>query len=172
MPTLDLRPLRLTIGDHRRERVPALIEPFVASSLDYACAPERFDADLSITRLRDGILFDLGFETRVLGPCQRCLEEANLELTIDGREYHADAPETDGESETTPYLAGELLDVDGWARDAVILALPIVVTCSPSCRGLCAQCGTNLNTGDCSCDAGPVDERWNALRTLRSDATS
>ena len=170
MPSLDLRPLRLTIGDHRRERVPAVIEPFVASSLDYACVPDRFDADLSITRLRDGILFDLAFETRVTGPCQRCLDEANLELAVEGREYQADAPETDGESETTPYLEGDVLDLDGWARDAVILALPIVVTCSPGCRGLCAQCGQNLNLGDCSCDAAQVDERWSALRALGSDA--
>lgn len=170
MPPLDLRPLRLTIGDHRRERVPTAIEPFVASSLGYACAPERFDADLSITRLRDGILFDLAFETRVLGPCQRCLDEANLELAVEGREYQADAPETDGESETTPYLEGDVLDVDGWARDAVILALPIVVTCSPGCRGLCAQCGQNRNLRDCSCDAAQVDERWSALRALGSDA--
>ena len=172
MPPLDLRPLRLTIGDHRRERVPTVTEPFVASSLVYACSPERFDSDLSITRLREGILFDLGFETRVLGPCQRCLEEANLELAIEGREYQADAPETDGESETTPYLEGEILDVDGWARDAVILALPIVVTCSPGCRGLCAQCGVNLNLGDCACAPEPPDERWSALRMIGSDGAS
>ena len=33
------------------------------------------------------------------------------------REYQADVPEVEDE-ETTPYLEGELLDVDRWATDA------------------------------------------------------
>jgi uncharacterized protein len=29
--------------------------------------------------------------------------------------------------------------------------LPIQVLCDPNCRGLCSQCGANLNEGDCGC---------------------
>ena len=132
MPSVDLRLLRLAIGDHRREQAATHIEPFSASSLDYTSVPADFDSELGITKLRDGILFDLDFETTVVGPCQRCLGEARLELAIDGREYQADAPTPDGDAETTPYLTGEVLDLDDWARDAVILALPLVITCASS----------------------------------------
>ena len=170
MPSVDLRLLRLAIGDHRREQAATHIEPFSASSLDYTSVPADFDSELGITKLRDGILFDLDFETTVVGPCQRCLGEARLELAIDGREYQADAPTPDGDAETTPYLTGEVLDLDDWARDAVILALPLVITCASRCKGLCAQCGANLNVAACDCDGPPPDERWSVLRTIETDA--
>jgi uncharacterized protein len=38
--------------------------------------------------------------------------------------------------------------------------------CKPDCKGLCAQCGQNLNEGQCDCDAEPIDPRLAPLRAL------
>ena len=38
-------------------------------------------------------------------------------------------------------MAGEVLDLGAWARDALALALPDQVLCRPDCAGLCAVCG-------------------------------
>jgi uncharacterized protein len=67
---------------------------------------------------------------------------------------------------TTPYLTGELLDLDRWAQDALVLAMPLRVLCREDCAGLCATCGTDLNHDTCSCVTETVDERWSALRAL------
>ena len=164
MSKLDLRTLRLAPGDHRREQVPATISPFTAGAQSYHPEPAEVPAKLGLTRLVGGLLFDLAFDVTIVGPCQRCLEPAEIDLSVSAREYQADEPEVEDE-ETTPYLVGELLDVDRWATDSAILALPIVIRCKPDCAGLCPQCGADRNFVACGCEP-PKDARWERLREL------
>jgi uncharacterized protein len=164
MTHVDLRTLRLAPGDYRRLQVPVTIAPFTAGAQEYRADPSEVNAQLGLTRLAGGLLFDLAFDVTVVGPCQRCLEDAREELGVSAREYQADVPEVEDE-ETTPYLAGELLDVDRWATDSAILALPIVIRCRDDCAGLCAQCGANRNLVACGCKP-PKDPRWERLREL------
>jgi uncharacterized protein len=67
---------------------------------------------------------------------------------------------------TSPYvLEDEELDVHGWARDALALALPAQIVCREDCAGLCPQCGKDLNLEPHEHEA-PRDPRWDALRDL------
>jgi uncharacterized protein len=164
MTHVDLRTLRLAPGDHRRQQVPITIVPFTAGRQEYRADPQDLQAQLGLTRLAGGLLFDLAFDVAIIGPCQRCLEDARIVLDVTSREYQADVVEVEDE-ETTPYLAGELLDVDRWATDAAILALPIVIRCREDCAGLCPQCGADRNLVACGCEP-PKDARWERLREL------
>ena len=164
MTHVDLRTLRLAPGDHRHEQVPVTIVPFTAGRQEYRADPQDLRAQLGLTRLAGGLLFDLAFEAAIIGPCQRCLEDARIVLDVTAREYQADEVEVEDE-ETTPYLAGELLDVDRWATDAAILTLPIVIRCRDDCAGLCPQCGADRNMVACGCEP-PKDARWERLREL------
>jgi uncharacterized protein len=164
MTQVDLRTLRLAPGDYRRQQVPVTIASFTAGAQEYRAEPAEVQAELGLTRLAGGLLFDLAFEVEIIGPCQRCLEDAHEKLEVTAREYQADIPEVDDE-ETTPYLAGELLDVDRWATDSAILSLPIVIRCRDDCAGLCPQCGADRNVVACGCEP-PKDARWERLREL------
>lgn len=164
MTSLDLRTLRLAPGDYRREQVTATISPFTAGAQEYRADPADVRARLGLTRLPGGLLFDLAFDVVIIGPCQRCLEPAHADIAVTAREYQADVPEVVDE-ETTPYLEGELLDVDRWATDSAILALPIVIRCREDCAGLCPQCGGDRNLVECDCKP-PADARWERLREL------
>ena len=76
----------------------------------------------------------------------RCLAEAQPVVQVDAREV--DQP---GEAEDlhSPYLDNEgRLELSGWARDALVLALPARLLCRDDCRGLCSVCGANLNAAD------------------------
>ena len=48
-------------------------------------------------------------------------------------------------------LHGNWLDLLPMVRDAIHLAVPIAPRCRPDCRGLCAECGADLNKGPCEC---------------------
>jgi uncharacterized protein len=89
-----------------------------------------------------------------------------LELAISAREYQATNPEGSDELRT-PYLVDDNLDLTGWARDAVALALPDKILCRPDCAGLCPVCGKNLNDEPHAHDEEPADSRWAALESLR-----
>ena len=55
---------------------------------------------------------------------------------------------------------GELL------REQVILSVPMQPLCAPDCKGLCPQCGENLNVKACGCPAGDVFSPFAVLRNL------
>lgn len=57
-------------------------------------------------------------------------------------------------------------DLAPHVREAVLLEEPIQLLCGPDCRGLCAQCGADLNQGPCGCTPH-VDPRWAPLEDLR-----
>jgi uncharacterized protein len=95
--------------------------------------------------------------------CARCLKPVDGTLVADVLELFEDEPVED---ETYP-LAHDQIDLEPLAREAVVLELPEAPLCKEDCRGLCAQCGADLNEAACPCEA-PVDPRWAALDDLRS----
>lgn len=58
------------------------------------------------------------------------------------------------------------LDLSELIRTEMILNLPMKHLCKPDCKGICYQCGSNLNEGDCGCDRRKVDPRLEALKAL------
>ena len=45
------------------------------------------------------------------------------------------------------------------ATEQLYLNLPLKPICSPACKGLCPECGTNRNLGACECVTEDVDPR-------------
>ena len=52
-------------------------------------------------------------------------------------------------------------------REQVSLWLPVRELCREDCKGLCPQCGANLNEERCDCQEELADSRWDALRDLK-----
>ena len=57
------------------------------------------------------------------------------------------------------------LDLREALREELLLAVAQFVECRPDCRGLCPECGANLNAGPCGCRP-ERDPRWEALSDL------
>jgi uncharacterized protein len=97
----------------------------------------------------------------------RCLEAAAPEVVVDAREV--DQP-GGGDELASPYMDGGVLDLGGWARDALALAMPAQIVCDPDCAGLCPVCGVRLADAEPGHDHEPVgDPRWTKLSELKLD---
>lgn len=167
MTTFSLRSLRLRSGEQYRDAHDVQLEPLAFGGQPYLPVPERVSAELAVSRVSSGTVFELRFRARLHGPCQRCLDDAVVEESISAREYEATNP---GSSEElrTPYLADDRLDLSAWARDALALSLPDQILCRRDCAGLCAVCGANLNHGRHTHEQDSADPRWAALAELRN----
>jgi uncharacterized protein len=108
--------------------------------------------------------------------CARCLEPLRQDVKRDFellyRPLGADAGRdelsvTDAEAEIG-YYQGDGLLLEDVLREQVLLALPLKVTYREDCKGLCSQCGKNLNQEQCSCSTEVEDPRWAALKDVRS----
>jgi uncharacterized metal-binding protein YceD (DUF177 family) len=58
------------------------------------------------------------------------------------------------------------LSLDAQVYENLILSIPMRILCRDDCKGLCAECGVNLNIEACACDH-EVDHRWSALNKLK-----
>jgi uncharacterized protein len=107
-------------------------------------------------------------------PCSRCLEPFRLPIAapFDARYLPASEAsaeverEVDEEDLETSYYRNDAIDLNELLREQFYLALPMKPLCGADCRGLCAQCGTNLNTGTCDCQPVWDDPRLAALKGL------
>ena len=166
MTSVSLRTIRLRPGEEHREEKEVALEPLWLGGQRYLPVPEKVRAELAIAKASSGTVFELRFQTRLHGPCYRCLADAVVDVEIAGREYQATSPEGADELET-PYVENDQLDLSGWARDALVLELPDKILCRPDCAGLCPVCGRDLNVEPHVHEEVEVDSRWAALSELK-----
>ena len=114
-------------------------------------------------------------ETELELTCSRCLEPYRLPAVGGIRPavsagVSAVSAETEHEMEEddleTSYYRDDQIDLNELLREQFYLALPMKPLCREDCRGLCPQCGTNLNTGTCGCAPAWDDPRLAALKGL------
>jgi uncharacterized protein len=98
------------------------------------------------------------------GQCRRCACEVVGEVVSSVRERYLEG--ADQADEEAYGFEGDLVDLGPMIREAVVLELPLAPLCREDCRGLCVQCGQDLNEALCACEA-PVDPRWASLEALR-----
>lgn len=108
--------------------------------------------------------------------CARCLEPVVYEVDrsfdllyrpLGTDAGHEELSITDAEAEIG-YYQGESLLLEDALREQVLLAVPLKLLCREDCKGLCPQCGKNLNESQCSCAEQMEDPRWAALKEIRS----
>lgn len=104
-------------------------------------------------------------------PCDRCLEEVSVEIPISFKRK-LDMKLTDEERvndlDENAYLTGMDLDVDQLVYFEVLMNWPLKVLCKEDCKGICRQCGKNLNEGPCDCVEEPKDPRMAAISDIFS----
>ncbi len=166
--TFDLEGLRLTSGEGRRLDLSVGIDPFELGGEHYAVEPSVVAVVLDVSRTTGaGYALRLRFEARLVGPCMRCLADAEQVVQVLSREVSQPG---EGEELESPYVQGGVVDLRAWAHDALALTMPAQLLCRPDCAGLCRVCGADLN------EAGPdhahepePDPRWAKLSELHFD---
>jgi uncharacterized protein len=126
-----------------------------------------------------------GLEVRVAGSlettvelnCSRCLEPArcsvskSFDLFFRQRDEFMfdedDEIELNEKDTRTAFFSGTQLAIGDILREQVLLALPMKVLCTLDCKGLCPQCGTNLNLKSCNCAKEQFNPNLDALLEIK-----
>jgi uncharacterized protein len=128
---------------------------------------ETIHGELALTRTKEGIWVAGKMEGSIPATCARCLEDFSLALQIELEELFYYPPYK--APEPTLYVIEEtgVMDLVEPVREEFILNLPIRALCRPDCKGLCDQCGENLNLAKCTCDDVEIDPRFASLLQLK-----
>ena len=104
----------------------------------------------AVKNIGQELLLDATVSMTVVRACDRCLNDTRTQTVFSVSEHLlpetrvADAEEKDG----IVLVEGEL-DLVELVKSRLILHLPIKHLCSEDCKGLCAQCGADLNVAPC-----------------------
>ena len=181
--TYSLRDLGISPGQSKGEDLSLTLLPYrqggvdfvpehggkapAAATISYEPRTSPVPARLDLTAMTDGTSFRLRFEADYDGPCSRCLEPATWHADVDAHAVHdPDADDEELHSDHVDDKAHEL-DVTGWAQEEIGVDFPTQVLCREDCRGLCGQCGVNLNEHPDHAHEKPTDSRWDALKDLQ-----
>jgi uncharacterized protein len=132
----------------------------------------------AVAELLDGQIRITGtFHTRIEMVCARCLEEVTEEISREFDLFYRPAKELSQEEEVRlkdddteiGFFQGEGIFLSDILAEQMLLTLPMKVICRSDCRGLCPQCGANLNGEECRCDARSTDPRLAPLARIKQD---
>ncbi len=170
---LDLSRMR---GDH--DHFARTYEPsaFASAEEDYVIAqPVTLALDVSKNKREFRLVGRVA--TTLQLDCGRCLEPFALPVEAAFDLRYLPHSENTGEGEVeieeddlgTAFYRDDTIDLGQLMREQFYLALPMKPLCQEACRGLCPQCGANLNQTTCDCVTKWVDPRLDVLRSLGRD---
>jgi uncharacterized protein len=154
---------------------------YAPGSIDYQTAEIKQVEPLEVNataELLDGQIRIAGeIKTKVELVCARCLEAVVDEVDRSFDLFYSPLPKGVKPEEARlkdddveiGFFEGEGLFLADVLREQVLLALPMKVICRSDCRGLCPNCGANLNHEECRCETHATDPRLAPLARLKQD---
>ncbi len=153
-----------------------LIEATVGTSrtmqLDYPTVQVAEDVTLTplqgtfqMTRTSEGVYLSGKLHSHIHAACVRCLDEVQVPITIQLDELYYYPPHT---APVGANVLGEngFIDLAPLVRELSLLELPTQPFCKTDCKGLCVECGQNLNEADCGHRPDRIDPRLAVLKSL------
>lgn len=126
---------------------------------------ENFSGTIVIDRTQQGLVVRGEFTGDTTLECVRCLKEFRQTLHGEWTELYAFTQKSVSES-------GLLMPEDGHIdfapvlREYALLEVPIKALCKPDCKGLCIECGQDLNVKDCGHNQDADDSPFSVLKDL------
>lgn len=140
---------------------------------DVMAPPPVLSGPVRLMRTGNDILVQGELHAEVTVPCARCLAPVKTPLTITLDDVFTPTLDIVTGQAITPEEEDQalwidehhILDLSEVLRQYVLVALPMHPLCREDCRGLCPNCGQNLNEGPCNCRP-ELDPRWAKLAAL------
>ena len=109
--------------------------------------------------------------SELLMNCTKCNKEFRQPFSVDFTERFIKASDEEADELECYAFSGETLDLDRMVLDLLVLNAPVYGLCKPDCKGLCPNCGCDLNITQCSCSRSlgssafaPLDELAQLLK--------
>ena len=94
--------------------------------------------------------------------CSRCLDVFEDSFIVDFEESFSKSPK----DEEIYQINENSIIFDDMVMDDLILSMPVKLLCNKDCKGLCHNCGENLNKVNCDCERDLINPKFAALKDL------
>ncbi|MFC5471946.1 YceD family protein [Cohnella suwonensis] len=127
--------------------------------------PVEFDLTAQATENRILVTGQLACEVRM--QCSRCLELFDEAMNVPFEEHFRvvdDEEAMESEDDEAVPVKEERIDLMPFVAEEFVVQLPFAPLCKEDCKGLCPECGKNLNEQSCGCNTEKIDPRMAALQ--------
>lgn len=102
--------------------------------------------------------------------CARCLKDiaVNVEFPVN-ENFVQDNGDAVSEDEDVILFEGYTISLDDIVLNSFLLNTSMKYLCKEDCKGLCQNCGTDLNEGECGCNHDIIDPRWSGLADMLNE---
>lgn len=100
--------------------------------------------------------------------CSRCLEPVKEHVAIPFDELFVPRSALSGNEDEDEIIVvqEEKVDLIPFIQEYVLLYLPFAPLCGEDCKGICPDCGQNLNERACGCSKDVINPKFAALKDL------
>jgi len=135
----------------------------------------RFDVMIcraDLTRRQDAFVLHGAYTVSIKTSCDNCLDpvvvnlDREFDLILVGAENHEEQGgdyEISLRSEDVDYFSGDEIPLSDYFEEQLLLDLPFSIKCSDNCRGICPECGVNLNHEACMCSKRAGNKPFSVL---------
>jgi len=129
---------------------------------------------LKVSSQDDNVFVEGHLKVTISQTCSRCASGLSFEIDeffspvfIHGKDpSDADGSVDRSELDST-YFQGDEFDLAEVVYEQLILLTPSQPLCREDCRGLCAQCGHDLNLGPCDCEKEVPHTQFDVLKRFK-----
>ena len=134
------------------------------------------DLLLNINKTNNDYLYIKGECTaRIKLLCDKCAEDYydEFDIELDNIFHLGYLPDNDLNDIIIIDEKAHEFDLSEYFRESILLSVPFIKKCSENCKGMCSDCGANLNKKTCKCsqesedtNEKAIDPRWAKLAEI------
>ncbi len=134
-------------------------------------AADHIQCELSAQIVQFGFQVSGEIKAQLVYECVRCLSKKPFDLTLPMKVWLTAREEISTDDQDVILFPDhqDQIDLSASIADIISLAEPMNPICEEECKGLCPQCGTNLNLTSCDCKPDEGDSPWDVLKNIKSE---
>ena len=177
IPIQTIEQTRLSLACEEKPEAFPIIAELIRNGELVLTAPITIAAEVG--RVQNLIKAAGTVKTSIRFLCSRCLNEFEIAISSEfSFTFSQEASKRDDTADTAEkeltageigliHFQGERIDLHELIQEQIVMTLPQRPLCSESCKGLCPQCGKDLNQGDCGCRQPVLDDRLAVLKHFK-----
>lgn len=132
--------------------------------------PITFDGEFF--KVEESIVLNAKVTYTYAEDCARCLEnfqnKSNVKFEAVVVSGNDDLNDDDSDEIRLQNVDG-CVKLDEVIKQMIYLSMPMKAICKEDCKGICPNCGVNLNFEECKCENELTDPRFDKLKDLLKD---
>ncbi|MFC1554589.1 DUF177 domain-containing protein [candidate division KSB1 bacterium] len=148
-------------------------EPPEIYSLDETIFAENLNSEVTVGVQGKNYYIKIFTNTDVKFECDLCLEDYISLYEVKTVLVYTEDPNLDPENEQDDLFflpkGQDVIDLTKDIKQNLQLNIPMKKICKENCKGLCSECGINLNNKKCDCLKEIIDPRWDALKEIQNN---